>query len=270
MLSMPSPHSTNAPSNRTLSYAERATLCTHPVSKKLFTIMEEKKSNLAVAADVRTKAELLALADAVGPHICMLKTHIDIIDDFDQDLITQLKQKAHEHRFLICEDRKFADIGSTVQAQYAGGIYRIAEWADIIIAHAIAGPAIIDALAACNPHCALLLLTQMSSKDNLIDATYTHKACAWAAAYSQQVIGIIGQDAQVPHAFQLKCTPGINLQNKGDTQGQQYATPEHMIAKMMTDIIIVGRGIYQAADPTTAAQTYQAAGWAAYQKRCIS
>lgn len=39
------------------------------------------------------------------------KTHIDIIEDFDQDLIHQLQQRSKEHDFLIFEDRKFADIG---------------------------------------------------------------------------------------------------------------------------------------------------------------
>jgi len=44
--------------SKQLSYKERALLCTNPVSKKLFLLMEEKKTNLAVAADVTTKQEL--------------------------------------------------------------------------------------------------------------------------------------------------------------------------------------------------------------------
>lgn len=71
------------------------------MTTKLLELMESKKSNLALAADVTKKADLLKLADLVGPEICMLKTHIDIIDDFDHDLTVQLENLAKKHNFLI-------------------------------------------------------------------------------------------------------------------------------------------------------------------------
>jgi orotidine-5'-phosphate decarboxylase len=43
---------------------------------------------------------------------CLEQTHIDIVEDFDRDLVEQLQALAEKHDFLIWEDRKFADIGA--------------------------------------------------------------------------------------------------------------------------------------------------------------
>lgn len=51
----------------------------HPLASKLLKIMEEKQSNLCVSADVTSSDELLQLAESLGPKICMLKTHVDIL-----------------------------------------------------------------------------------------------------------------------------------------------------------------------------------------------
>lgn len=51
----------------------------HPLASKLLTIMQEKQSNLCVSADVTSSEELLQLADSLGPSVCLLKTHIDIL-----------------------------------------------------------------------------------------------------------------------------------------------------------------------------------------------
>lgn len=51
----------------------------HPLGSKLLKIMEEKQSNLCVSADVTSSEELLHMADSLGPSVCILKTHVDIL-----------------------------------------------------------------------------------------------------------------------------------------------------------------------------------------------
>jgi orotidine 5'-phosphate decarboxylase subfamily 1 len=252
-----------------LSYQQRVEFAHNKMAQKLFELIDRKQTNLAVAADVMTKKELLALADAVGPYICVLKMHCDIIEDFDADLIDQLLQLAQKHDFLICEDRKFADIGNTAQAQYHGGVHHISQWADFIIVHAVPGPGIVKALGThkkAKEH-GILLIAQLSSEGNLIDEQYTAKVRILAQEYALEIAGFVAQEGYSNDCGFITLTPGVNIQETGDALGQQYNSPQTVIEDNMSDIIIVGRGIYHATDPAAAAQKYQVAGWQAYQNR---
>ncbi|CAC9891265.1 unnamed protein product [Aureobasidium pullulans] len=132
----------------TQSYQERASLPkTSPVASYLLRLIAAKQTNLCVSADVSTTRELLQLAEEVGDSICMLKTHADIINDFGPRTIEGLKEIAAKKHFLVFEDRKFGDIGSTVQKQFTAGPLQIVRWANIINAHIFPGPAIITALS---------------------------------------------------------------------------------------------------------------------------
>ena len=59
--------------------------------------MARKRSNLAVAADVGTVQEMLRIAEAAGPHIAVLKTHVDIFDEWNSSIAAQLRKLAEEH-----------------------------------------------------------------------------------------------------------------------------------------------------------------------------
>ena len=235
------------------------------MAKKLFALMEDKQTNLAIAADLTSAQGLLELAEATGPEICVLKTHIDILDDFSPQVTKELRHLADKHQFLIFEDRKFADIGNTVSFQYRGGIYRIAEWADIINAHAVPGPGIISGLKEIGFPLGkgLLLLAEMSSSGTLAQGSYTEQTVKMAEAHSDFVIGFIAlrKLSEDPHWIYM--TPGVQLATGKDSLGQQYQTPESVI-HAGSDVIIVGRGIYGAKDPKSQAKIYREAGWQAY------
>lgn len=252
-----------------LTYTQRAKQCTNPTAKRLFHLMDEKQTNLCVAADVITKKELLQLADAVGPEICIFKTHIDIVEDFDTDLIIQLERLAEKHNFFIFEDRKFADIGNTVKLQYAEGIYHIADWAHIVNAHTVPGPGIIAGLKEAGLHRGrgLLLLAEMSSSGTLAYGAYTEATVEMARQHKDFVIGFIAMKKLTDDPAFIHMTPGVQFAKIGDALGQQYQTPDIVIGKNGSDVIIVGRGIYGAEDPVAEAKKYREAGWSAYLHR---
>ena len=113
--------------------------------------MTLKSSNLCLSADVSTTNQLLHIANIAGPSIVVLKTHYDLINNWDYNPTTgtgaKLQRLARRHGFLIFEDRKFGDIGNTVQLQYTEGTAKIIEWSHITNVNMIPGKAAVDALA---------------------------------------------------------------------------------------------------------------------------
>ncbi|KAI5305567.1 hypothetical protein KEM56_004053 [Ascosphaera pollenicola] len=277
-------------SRSSVSFADRATSHPNPLARQLFNLALEKQSNLVLSADVTTCAELLDLADRLGPHIAVLKTHIDILDDLlaHPDTIQKLQSLANKHRFLIFEDRKYVDIGSTVQKQYSGGVLHISDWAHIVNCSVLAGEGIVEALeqsasALKKPDTAdvgahergLLILAEMTSKGSLATDAYTSASVDYARKHNKFVLGFVSTRALTSVESQVAAaqdedfvvfTTGVNLDTSGDALGQQYNTPTSAVARG-ADFIISGRGIYKAADPVVAAKRYREAGWNAYLNR---
>ena len=253
------------------TYQARAATMPNAAGRTLLETMVRKSSNLCLAADVRTAAELLALAEACGPAICCLKTHADAVDNWTQETAQQLVALGQKHDFVIFEDRKFADIGNTVVKQCADGHYGIAKWAGIINAHPLPGPGIVEGLRRAMPDkTGLLLIAQMSSKGCLITPEYASASLGMARAHADFVCGFICQerlDMSASGDDFVYMTPGVKLHAGTDDLGQQYKTPHSVIVEKACDVIIVGRGIYASADPASAAKEFKAAGWAAYEQR---
>jgi orotidine-5'-phosphate decarboxylase len=94
---------------------------------------------------------------------------------------------ARKHQFLLFDDRKFADIGSTVAAQYKNGFVE----ADVVTVHGVGGPGTLQGLKqavdelnsrklASNDGSGdgvlergALLVAEMSSDGNLATGQYT-------------------------------------------------------------------------------------------------
>lgn len=275
LASQPAAKAAAASASNHHTYTERAAVSKSAIAQRLFTIMEDKATNLCVAADVTTSAALLKLADEVGPYICCFKTHCDILDDWSKATADELQALATKHRFVVFEDRKFADIGNTVVHQCASGHYKINQWADIINAHTLPGPGIVAGLReamSARKESGLLLIAQMSSEGALYTQEYQDKTLALAKANEDFVFGFICQGkvnkgAEGADPF-VHMTPGVKMEQGGDSKGQQYDTPRSVILDRNSDIIIVGRGIYEAKDAVEAAKAYRDAGWAAYEERC--
>lgn len=138
------------------------------------------------------------------------------------------------------------------------------------------------------------MLAEMSSAGTLAKGEYS-RACVEEAERDESgyVIGFIAMD-RVDERLAgpggkkkdyLILTPGVGLDAKGDGLGQQYRTPDEVIAQSGCDVMIVGRGIYGAllqddvqrgdagarekavANVKEQGERYKRAGWEAYLKR---
>lgn len=260
----------------TLSYTDRAAKHSSPLASRLLKLMDSKKSNLCASIDVPTTAEFLSLIEKLGPYICLVKTHIDTIEDFTYEgTVKPLQALAKKHDFLIFEDRKFADIGNTVKNQYKSGIYKIAQWADITNAHGVTGAGIVKGLKEAAQETTseprgLLMLLELSSKGSLAKGEYTQQTVEIAKSDKDFVIGFIAQNYMggAEEGFDwLIMTPGVGLDDTGDALGQQYRTVSDVFSTG-TDIIIVGRGLFgKGRDPVVEGERYRKAGWDAYLNR---
>jgi len=250
--------------------AERRQLMTNPLSRKLVDLMIQKESNLILSLDVETSDEFFHILEQTADQIVMVKTHVDILQDFSEDFVKKLTDLCGESQVLIFEDRKFADIGSTVRKQFRSGIYKIADWADFVTVHAIAGEAILDGLFGDleSPRSGFLL-AKMSAAGNLISENYTRQVLEIGKNRREVVSGFIGFGENETEIRKLKTKmaddllllmPGVNLQAKGDGLGQRYVTAAAAV-KGGADGIIVGRGIIQAENPATAAKQYREVAW---------
>ena len=208
---------------------------------------------------------------------------MDVVADFNEDTVKGLNELAKKHDFLIFEDRKFIDIGTTVQKQYHGGALRISEFAHIVNASILSGEGIVEALsqvmnAQSFPYKdarALILLAEMTSKGSLATDDYTVQCVELARKQTGTVIGWIANRSLETIPTQstpsdtedfLVFTTSVNQSTKGDKLGQQYQTPT-MAIERGADFIISGRGIYAAENPIESVQSYQKEGWEAYLKR---
>ena len=251
--------------------------CDNSMVRQYMDVVCKKQTLVILAADLRTMGELSNLIVAVGPHIAALKTHVDLVDDWTAEGWAALCELAKQHDLLIFEDRKFADIGPISRGQMAG-VYDIRSWANVVTAHGISGPDIVDGLCAgwndVGREGGVLLLAQMSSRGNLFGWKGTQMPW-YRQGLQTGVFGFIGNGSRPAELSVLRdkvgdkkliWTPGVNLAVGDGEMGQRYGDPSEAILSG-SDGIIVGSGIYKSEKPGKMAKAYADISWSALLKR---
>mgnify|MGYP001426372932 CR=1 FL=1 len=260
-------------------WGDRWTDSTSVIARKYMEVASRKKSLVCLAADRRTMSGLFELIDSVGPYIAALKTHVDLVDDWTPEGWNRFCEKAGAADLLIFEDRKFADIGKISRDQMAG-VYDIRNWSDLVTAHLISGPDIVDGLQSgwqdVGRSGGVLLLAQMSSRGNLLNPNYTDEVVSKGRSHPG-VFGFIGNGSRPSELVELRkkvgnekmiWTPGVNLAVGDGEMGQRYGDPREAVLAG-SDCIIVGSGIHRSENPEEAAEAYAVASWNALLERSL-
>lgn len=217
---------------------------TNNITNLLINIINEKETNLVVSLDIENENDFFDKLELIGNHICAVKIHYDIISNPSPSFAERLNFLKMKHKFLVIEDRKLADIPFISLKQ----LNFVRQFADIVTVHGICGETLISEINKLG--IGILLIHQLSVKNNLIDNIYSNKVKDMASKFDN-VVGFISQEI-VSHEY-LTFTPGINLLTSTDTMGQTYRN----IDACHSNIFIVGRGIYESADIVNSVMTYK-------------
>lgn len=250
----------------------------NPMARRWMETVVAKQSMVVLAADRYTMKGLNDLIDDVSQHVAALKTHVDLVDDWSREAWQEFCDKAKDADMLIFEDRKHGDIGRIARDQM-GGVYDSRNWADLMTAHLISGPPVLDGLAEgwekVGRHGGVLLLAQMSSAGNLLEIPGYTDAVVDAGKEHPACFGFIGNGSRANELATLRekvgevkmiWTPGVNLVTGDAELGQRYGDPTEAVMAG-SDGIIVGSGIHRSDDPRAAAKQYADVSWAALLKR---
>jgi orotidine-5'-phosphate decarboxylase len=224
------------------------------------------KDRLIVAMDVPNVLEGLELAKTLGDSVSFYKIGLGMLTGGGLALANELKQ---EHGKRIFLDMKFFDIGATVEAAVRG----VAQFdLDFLTVHG--DPHVVRAAreGAGGSDMKILAVTILTSLDradldascikpgNVADLVQERAGLALAAGAD----GVIAspQEAALIRALpeaagKLIVTPGVRPAGAALGDQKRVQTPAQAIANG-ADHVVVGRPIWQAADPRKAALDIQA------------
>ncbi len=259
-------------------WGTRWTAASEPLARRWMTTVVNKQSMVVLAADRKTMAGLNELLDDVAPYVSALKTHVDLVEDWTPEAWDDFCARAKAEDMLVFEDRKHGDIGKIARDQM-GGVYDSRSWSDLMTAHLISGPSVLDGMAegwqSVRRTGGVLLLAQMSSAGNLLEIPGYTDAVVAAGKGHPACFGFIGNGSRADELAELRAkvgdgkmiwTPGVNIVTGDAELGQRYGDPREAVLAG-SDGIIVGSGIHRADDPSTAAKQYAEVSWNALLER---
>jgi len=201
-----------------------------------------KNSNIFIALDKNYKLEdlkniILENAD----NIYGFKVHNEILGlTYEENII--FYNLCKEYNIQLWEDRKFNDIGHTINKQ----LKYYEKIRDIVSLVPTSG---LESIAYLETDLKFLVLCEMSSKNNLFNSVLKNSLLDIVLLNPDYFYGIICQDLELINICKtsypglVTVMPGINIEKIGDAKGQKYRDPRTINVNEKSDIYVVSRCI---------------------------
>ena len=205
----------------------------------------------------------------------MIKLHIDALNFLDHhrkyNFFSALSQMQKKQKWILFEDRKFCDIGNTVKNQSDVLLKNLTRHFDDVCLTVMPNFKIQNMISTfenivreffvVNFDVSILLVAQTSTESSFqkIDTQeFKNISNKILGGFICQNRNFISKEEQDNFLF---FTPGVHLDKKTDSLGQQYRTIKDAIIKDECDFIIIGRGITESDIISETAKKYQESAW---------
>ena len=206
---------------------------------QLLEYKKQKNSSIILAYDRTCKHDQTHLYETIEllhPHIVGLKVHNEVLGlSFDEN--QKLYDVCKKYGIFLWEDRKFNDIGNTIENQ----VNYYSKIRDFISIVPIGGKGSIPS----NTNLGVFILCELSSENNVINSLMTQQVLS--LINNHNVCGVICQDPSYVPENMLSIMPGIHLHRKNDGKNQIWKTPDNI--KHKPTFYVVGRGILNSDNP---------------------
>jgi orotidine-5'-phosphate decarboxylase len=224
------------------------------------------KERVAVAFDVESRAEALALRKRLGSALGLAKIGSALFVREGAPLVRDFRKE----RVGVFLDLKFHDIPSVVGKAVEKAV---AEDVDFVTVHASGGHAMLRAAvdATAGSRTKVLAVTVLTSLDlgawragaspseQSVEAAVRRLARLAVDAGAHGLVGSAREAAQLRELGGPQCvvvTPGISVGADAADQARTVSVEEAVASG--ADILVVGRGVLRAADPAAALRAIQA------------
>lgn len=242
----------------------------HRLQVALLDLIITKKSALCLSLDYSTWEKSKALIEKCGEYIVMVKVHVDLFTDFNDNFGKEMKELARRYKFFVMEDSKLADVDSITFRRMMGGFFKIDEWASFVTIHGLTYDSVIDYYkrqynSSYPLNLSPCIVAQMNAENNLLNEDYT-KRCLEMLENDKIGSPVVICQSLPEFNSRIKATPGVSLEITENVEGRKYRSVEDAIVRDGNHIIIVGSNIIYENDPVEMTKKYANKSWECFSE----